>query len=141
LRILFDTNVILDVLLRRRPHAPVAIRLLDAVAQQRLEGLLGATTVTTIHYLAGKAVGRREAARHVGTLLALFEVAAVTRAVLEGALALKFPDFEDAVLHEAGRQAGAEGVVTRDPEGFAPAQLSVYTPEELLAVLEAGDGG
>ena len=141
MRVLFDTNVVLDVLLKRSPHAPVAVRLFDHVAGKALDGLLGATTVTTIHYLARKAVGPRKAAEHVGTLLALFEVAAVTRAVLEGALAMKFPDFEDAVLHEAARQAGAQGIVTRDPEGFAPARLSVYTPDELLAVLDTGDDG
>ncbi len=142
MRVLFDTNVVLDVLLRREPHAPVAIRLFDGVAERRLDGLLGATTVTTIHYLAAKAVGRREAVRHVRTLLELFEVAAVTRPVLDAALGLEFPDFEDAVLHEAARQAGAEGIVTRDPAGYARPRLRVYTPEELLAVVEAaGEAG
>lgn len=139
MRVLFDTNVVLDVLLKRRPHASVAIRLFDHVAEGTLDGLLGATTVTTIHYLARKAVGHRKAADHVGTLLQLFEVAAVTRPVLEGALASKFADFEDAVLHEAARHAGAEGIVTRDPAGFAAATVSVYTPAELLAVVEAGE--
>lgn len=139
MRILFDTNVVLDVLLQRQPHGPVAIRLFDRVAEQRLDGLLGATTVTTIHYLAAKAVGRREAARHVGTLLGLFEVAAVTRTVLEGALGREFPDFEDAVLHEAAQHAGADEIVTRDPAGFGRAQLPVYTPEELLAMVEAAE--
>lgn len=137
MRILFDTNIVLDVLLERRQHAPVAMRLFDWVAERRLDGLLGATTITTIHYLAAKAVGRQDATRHVRTLLALFEIAAVTRPVLEGALGLEFPDFEDAVLHEAARHAGAEGIVTRDPQGFAAARLRVYTPAELLAAVEA----
>jgi hypothetical protein len=107
------------------------------VAERHIHGLLSATTVTTIHYLAAKAVGRRDAAGHIRTLLALFEVAAVTRPVLEGALGLELPDFEDAVLHEAARHAGADGIVTRDPEGFPAARLRIYTPAELLAALEA----
>lgn len=49
-------------------------------------------------------------------LLRLLEVAPVNRAVLEGDLALGFGDFEDAVLHEAGRLAGARAIVTRDPD-------------------------
>lgn len=40
----------------------------------------------------------------------------MNRAVLEGDLALGFGDFEDAVLHEAGRLAGARAIVTRDPD-------------------------
>ena len=71
------------------------------------------------------------------TLLGLFEVAPVTRAVLTDALDLDFPDFEDAVLHEAARHAGAGAIVTRDPKGFVKARLKLYAPEELLRFLDA----
>ena len=72
MRVLFDTNVVLDVLLARRPHIAPATALLDRVAARTLDGLLGATTLTTIHYLASKAVGARAAHGHVRTLLGLF---------------------------------------------------------------------
>ncbi|HEX9770064.1 MAG TPA: PIN domain-containing protein [Kiloniellales bacterium] len=134
---LFDTNVILDVLLARAPHVGPATALLDRVAAQALDGLLGATTVTTIHYLATKVVGARAAEGHIRTLLGLFEVAPVTRAVLTDALALDLADYEDAVLHEAARHAGAEAIVTRDPKGFAKARLKLYAPAELLRFLVA----
>lgn len=138
MRVLFDTNVVLDVLLARRPHVAAAARLFERVATKRVDGLLGATSVTTVHYLATKAVGAGEARRHVATLLSLFEVAAVGRPVLQGALALGFPDFEDGVLHEAARLGGAGGIVTRDPAGFARATLRIYAPEELLSLIDAG---
>lgn len=137
MRVLFDTNVILDVLLARAPHVAPATALLDRVATKSLDGLLGATTLTTIHYLASKAVGSRSARSHVRTLLGLFEVAPVTRAVLTDALDLDFNDYEDAVLHEAARHAGAEAVVTRDSSGFRAARLTLYAPDELLRFLDA----
>ena len=137
MRVLFDTNVVLDVLLARRPHVATAAQLLERVARKELDALLGATTVTTIHYLATKAVGTRQAQRHITTLLSLFEVAAVGRPELSDALALPFDDYEDAVLHEAARHAGATGIVTRDPAGFARAKILVYSPAELLRVLDA----
>lgn len=138
MRVLFDTNVVLDVLLHRQPHAGAAIRLFEQVAQRRLQGLLGATTVTTIHYLAEKAVGRKQARGHLETLLGLFEIAAVDRSVLTGALKLRFSDFEDAVLHEAAVHAGATAIVSRDVAGFRTARLTVYAPGELLTLVEAG---
>ncbi len=137
MRILFDTNVVLDVLLNRLPHAPVASRLLVEVNRGRLGGLLGATTITTIHYLAARVVGAVRARKHVRTLLDLFEIAPVDRDVLRNALDLGFKDFEDAVLHEAARGARATGVVTRDPAGFSRSSLSVYTPDELLRMVRA----
>lgn len=137
MRVLFDTNVVLDVLLERKPHAPPATLLFEHLARRNLQGLLGATTVTTIYYLAAKAVGAQTARRHVKTLLSLFEVAPVTRVVLADALALEWPDYEDAVLLQAARHAGADGLVTRDITGFKTRQLPIYSPEELLNHLAA----
>jgi hypothetical protein len=70
-------------------------------------------------------------------LLALFEIAPVNRVVLETALALDFSDFEDAVVHEARRHFGVQGLVTRDPKGFSKASLPIYSPADLLLALTA----
>ena len=137
MKVLFDTNVVLDVLLDRRPHSDAAATLFAMVEQRRIEGLLGATTVTTVHYVATKAVGATRARKHLQALLSLFEVAPVDGKVLASALALNFPDFEDAVLHEAARQAGATGIVSRDPKGFARSRLPVYEPGALVKMNEA----
>ena len=134
MRILFDTNVILDLMLGRA-HGDVAGQLVAAVERERLAGLLCATSVTTVEYLLSRARGRREAKHAIRTLLRLFEIAAVTRAVLESALELPFADYEDAVLHEAARAAGAEGLVTRNGNDFRRAKLPIFSPEELAAAL------
>ncbi len=137
MNVLFDTNVVLDALLDREPWADAAVDLFDRVESGDFVGLLGATTVTTIHYIARRNVGAGSADGMMRDLLRLFEVAAVNRAVLEEALALSFDDFEDAVLHEAGRIAGAGAVVTRDPAGFSAATLRVHDPATLAAALDA----
>lgn len=137
MRLLLDTNVLLDVLLARSPHADAAVRILAAVEADVVTGVIGATSVTTVFYLATKAVGVRRAKGHVRTILSLFEVAPVTEAVLARALELGFADFEDAVIHEAARAARCTGIVTRDAQGFKRADLPMYSPTELLAVLQA----
>ena len=135
MRVLLDTNVVLDVLLEREAHVGASAAVLAAVEAGLLTGLLGATSVTTIHYLAARAVGARRARRHVETLLSLCDVAPVNEDVLRDALGLGFEDYEDAVLHEAARAARATGIITRDPQGFKRSVLPVYSPEELLASL------
>ncbi|HET6497847.1 MAG TPA: PIN domain-containing protein, partial [Coriobacteriia bacterium] len=82
---MFDTNVVLDVLVDREPHAEIATQLLSLVDSGRLDGVLCATTVTTIHYLASKASTPKEAARQVRELLAMFAVAPVDEGVLASA--------------------------------------------------------
>jgi predicted nucleic acid-binding protein len=50
MRILFDTNAVLDVLLDRKPFSTTAVQLLARVEHGQLAGCLGATTVTTLFY-------------------------------------------------------------------------------------------
>jgi len=137
MKALFDTNVILDVLLDREPFSDDASFLLTKVERSEIIGYLCATTVTTIHYLAAKAVGGQAASGHIRWLLSLFVIAPVNRVVLENALSSKFEDFEDAVLHEAACNAGAEYIVTRNPSDFKESILPVFEPREFINNIES----
>lgn len=137
MRVLIDTNVVLDQLLSREPHVDSAERVMSLVDAGRLEGVICSTTATTIHYLASKVVGASAAVEYLRRLLLIFDVACVDREIILGALDLGFPDFEDAVVHETARAAGAAAIVTRDGKGFAKSELPVFTPSELLAAITA----
>ncbi len=137
MNVLFDTNVILDVLLERKPHIDAAAKLFALVDNGRINGWICATTVTTIYYIAAKSFGARRARDQVHGLLGLFEVAPVGKQVLDGALDIDFSDYEDAVLHEAARAAGATVIVTRDRDDFANSAVPALDPIELLAVVAA----
>lgn len=137
MKVLFDTNVVLDVLLDREPHTDAAARLFALVDSGRLEGSICATTVTTIYYIAAKSFGRKRAHDQVRELLGLFDIAGVGREVLDRALELDFADFEDAVVHEAAKADGASAIVTRDGGDFINASLPVFDPRELLAAIAA----
>lgn len=135
MNVLFDTNVILDVLLEREPYVGVASKLFALVDNGRIRGSICATTATTVYYIAAKSFGRRRASDQVHGLIGLFEVAAVDRDVLDSALDIDFSDYEDAVLHEAARAAGATAIVTRDRDDFARSAIPALDPHELLATI------
>ncbi len=135
MKILFDTNVILDVLLDREPFSDLATKLLSRVEKKELEGFLGATTVTTIFYLAARVAGKNKADKEIIKLLSIFQIAPVNKSVLDEAIKSGFSDFEDAVLHESAKQLGVQGIVTRNPKDFKKATLSIYSPEELHKML------
>ena len=139
MNVLFDTNIVLDVLMGRQPHFEIGVDLFAALDQGRLEGAICATTVTTVHYIAARTLKARRAQALIHDLLELFSIARVDEDVLARALDLKFADFEDAVAHEAARASGVTAIVTRDAKGFARSALPVYEPRELLAALDASD--
>ena len=134
MRVLFDTNVLMDVLLRREPFAEESAQVLEQVVSGAVTGLICASTVTTVFYLSAKEAGKKEAMQQVRSLLGLYEVAAVTRSVLDASLTSKSPDFEDAVLAEAAHQAGAQAIITRNLKDFAHSPVRAYTPRQWLAM-------
>ena len=81
MRVLVDTNVVLDVLLDRQPFADAAAQVFALVEESRIEGLLCATTVTTVDYLLGQALPPEKARDALQRLLDLFEIAPVNRPV------------------------------------------------------------
>lgn len=122
------------MLLNRAPFATNAIRLMSAVEEKQIQGWLGATTLTTIDYLVAKSLGREAARETLKKLLQLFSVAPVDTKVLQAAIHSAIKDFEDAVLYEAAKQAGVEGIVTRNQDDFTPVTLPIYRPDELIAI-------
>lgn len=134
-RMLFDTNVVLDVLLDRAPYVEASAAVWASVEAGHAEGMLAAHAVTTIHYLIRKEVGNAKAARIVSTILSVFNVAAVDSEVIREALELSFSDFEDAVTSAAARSADCDCIVTRDPKGFRGSPVRPFTPEAVAPLL------
>lgn len=136
MKIVFDTNIVLDVLLEREPFASLSINLFNAVEQQVIQGYLCATTITTIDYLLSKSLGKVSAKLAINRLLDLFAIAEVNDVILKAAINSNFSDFEDAVLYHSGVYASVDGFLTRNSKDFKTASLPIYSPTELLSIIQ-----
>ena len=136
MRVLIDTNIVMDVLLARRPFVESASRIFSLVEQSKIEASLCATTVTTVEDLLRQSLSRDEARQALRGLLDLFKIAPVNRSVIEKALRSKIEDFEDAVLEQAARLVGAEAIITRNTKDFRRSSIKALDPAELFAALE-----
>ncbi len=137
MKVLFDTNVILDVLLDREEFAESSVSLMVKAENGEIDGCLGSTTVTTIHYLVSKYRNKKVAGQAINKLLQIFNIAAVDKKTLLDATQSSFLDYEDAVLHQAAMQANLDAIVTRNVKDFKHATLPIYQPLQLLHALAA----
>jgi predicted nucleic acid-binding protein len=136
--VLLDVNVVLDVLLDRKPHVEGSSAVWAAIETGSARGLLAGHAVTTIHYLIRKEMGTREATRIIGAMSRVFGIAAVDDRVIQLALNLPFADFEDAVTAAAAQLADCDYIVTRDPKGFRASPVRHLAPEAAVPLLQAG---
>ena len=137
MKVLVDTNVVLDVLLARQPFVKHSSEVFALVETSTIEGYLCATTVTTIEYLLSQALSDKNTAASITRLLDIFEVAPVNRAILEQALRSEIEDFEDAVIEQSAKLVDVKFVVTRNLKDFQRSEVTALDPEELLSQIRA----
>jgi predicted nucleic acid-binding protein len=131
MRVLIDTNVVLDFLQERQPFVENAARLFERIDTGEIEGFIAATTITNIYYIVRRAAGVVVARDAIAQILTDLNICAVERDVLEQALALNFQDFEDAVQYACAVAHNVDAIVTRDASGFVSAEIPVVLPDEL----------
>lgn len=136
MRLLFDTNVILDVLLEREPFVNDARTLWTANDSGTVDGYLTASALTDIHYIARKIAGSDMARQAIQLCLDAFELCPVDRETIEYAMILQGADFEDNVQIASATLAGLEGIVTRDPHGFEASLVPIFTTEDIIESLQ-----
>ncbi|MFV1989026.1 MAG: PIN domain-containing protein [Gemmatimonadota bacterium] len=134
-RVLIDINVVLDVLADREPFADESAAVLAQVEAGNLEGLLAAHTITTLHFLLARHLGKSRTRKVLTDLLHLVDIVPVDEDRIRHALSANWSDFEDAVQAACAEKAEATYLVTRNKRDFKKSAVTPVTPAELLALL------
>ncbi len=136
MRVLIDTNIVLDFLLQRSPFFQDAELLFQAIDTGQLIGYVTATTLTDIFYISRKHTRSVEQARQaVSETLIAMVICPIDRAVLESAFNSGLVDFEDAVQIFGAVAQGLDAILTRDNKGFLSSPIPVLSIQELLQQL------
>jgi predicted nucleic acid-binding protein len=142
MRVLIDTNIVLDFLLQREPFSQDAELLFQAIDVGEVFGYVTATTLTDIFYISRRHTRSIEQARQaVSETLTAMVICPVDRAVLELAFDSGLDDFEDAVQIFSAVAQGLEAIVTRDAQGFLSSPIPVLPIQELLQQVRQQNGG
>lgn len=136
MRILIDTNIILDYVLERQPFHAEAEEIVLRVAKQDFAGYVSSITPINVYYTGRKLKGKDHTIKAVRRLLRLFEVCAADKRVLQRAFTANFNDYEDAVQHECAIAENLDAIVTRNTKDYKNSAVQVYSPTEFLQYLQ-----
>jgi len=136
MRVLLDTNIILDFFLEREPFFQSASKLFDEIADTKVEGFVTASSVTDIFYICRRQTQSLEEVRQILiTTLALLSICPVNAFVLETALKSGLADFEDAVQIACAETQNLEAIITRNPQDFETAHIPVLSAKQIVEQL------
>ncbi len=133
MKLLIDTNVVLDVLLRREPFSKTAAEVLNLTQRDDVREYVSASAITDIYYIANKQMKDRDAVRDLlKRLLMVVSVVAVSEREIQNALNLAWGDFEDSVQYSVALLNEMDGIVTRNPSDYQEANMRIWLPEQAL---------
>jgi predicted nucleic acid-binding protein len=133
MKVLVDTNVVLDVLLKRTQFYQDSFKIFQLVDQERIYGCLSAASITDIFYFLRKdRHNPGEVYRIMDELIDLFSVVPVSETTIAGALALRWKDFEDAVQFVAAKENGVTHIITRNKADYETQYIPCVNPAEFI---------
>ncbi len=133
MNVLVDTDVWVDIALRRKEHFSDSAAAVNLLGRPGNTPYASAHSVTTVYFLVSRERDRTAGLQAVEALLQHASVAPVDGSVIHDATESSFDDFEDAVIESAARRAGLDAIITRNVSDFDGSRLPVYTPTEFIS--------
>ena len=137
MRVLLDTDVVIEFLMAREPFAQRARQIFELNAQRKIQCYIASITPLNVFYIARKSHSLEDRLRIIRQLLLQVEVTAISHEILLRAFDFGFSDYEDAVQYACAEADGVEAIVTRNLSDFKNAKLPVFTPNDFLQHLKS----
>lgn len=134
MKIFLDTNIILDIALKRQPYSGAAAKILKVSDFNHFHLFISASMATDVFYMIRKIKGKAIGLTFLKDLLDIIDVCKVDKSILLLALESDFGDFEDAVQHFAAVDAEVEMLITRNKKDYTTSSLKIMEPEEFVDV-------
>jgi predicted nucleic acid-binding protein len=134
-RVLIDTNVILDIALKRQPFFDSSSEFFYLIDLDKIAGFVTATTITDIYYISKKETNSETAIHFISGLLDIVDIVGVDKEVIVNALHSGMKDFEDAVQVSAAEYNEIRIIVTRNKADFNGCGLEIFTPDEFIKIV------
>ncbi len=132
MKVLIDTNVVLDVLCKRAGFYEDAAKIMKYCEVNKITGVISALTVPNIVYIMRKELDAQKTRDVIEKLQLVFTVADLTAGDIKKALSMNFKDFEDALQSACASRIKADYIITRNIRDYANSKVTAIKPAELL---------
>ena len=137
--VLFDTNIILDILEKRLPFYDSSKSVLESCASGNVTGYIALHSISNTFYILRKRYSAADRRKLLLDILDLLQVAGTDHGSVRNALQREdFTDFEDCLQDECAKQIHANYIVTRNTDDFSMSDIPAIIPDDMLKILDNG---
>ena len=140
MKVLIDTNILLDVLQEREPHFEVSLRTWGLCEYGYVTGYISSMSLVNIAYVMRKELTPDRMSEIFMALVLAFKFVDLGLSDLEKAADMKWQDFEDAVQSATASRINADYIITRNTKDFQDSRVKALTPEEYFSEVFSVEG-
>jgi predicted nucleic acid-binding protein len=133
----FDTNVVVDILLKREHFFNDSFKALSAIASKSANGIIGTSAITDIYYIINKEIKDKE--KSLNSIFNILKILLLVETIPQDiftAKVLNIPDFEDSVVSAIANRNGADYIITRNVDDFIKSSVQAISPSDFLKIIE-----
>lgn len=132
MKLLIDTNIVLDVLCNRKDFVKNSSKVFKLCETKKFDGYLSAISVPNIAYILRKELSIEKLKSIIVKLNIIFSIIELKPNDLILATDLDFKDYEDALQSVCAKRIKADFIITRNTKDFKNSPVKAITPEQLL---------
>ena len=136
MRVLLDTNILVDALTCRPPAGDEAVKLFTMCEMGDVEAFIPAQSFADAFYILRKENKSLAIQEWFVNVLSYMQVCSLTKADIAAAAQHAWPDFEDCLVAHGAQKIRADYLLTRNAEGFAASAVPALSPKDFFAMLE-----
>lgn len=133
MKVLIDTNIILDVLCQRPGLFEDSTKIFKLCEVGKVSGIVSALSVQNLVYIMRKELDAEKIQEILDRLSLIFYIADLKADDLRKAAAMNFKDYEDAVQSACAVRMRADYIITRNVKDFAGSRVMALKPSEFLS--------
>lgn len=132
MKVLIDTNIIMDVLADREGFSESASLIFKLCEIGRIQGVVYALSIANIAYIMRKELNRSQIEEVISKLASIFTIADMKGDDLKKAAVQPMADFEDALQSVCASRLKADFIITRNLKDFKNSKVMAIKPDELI---------
>lgn len=138
MKLLLDTNIVVDIISRRSGYEE-SLNVLKYCEIKKVEGIVSVATVLDVMYILRKHIKPEKVKNVVQTFIAIVDVADVKNTDILGAFNSEMTDYEDAVQAICAKRNRVDYIITRNKKDFAKSPVPALLPSEVLSLLKTAN--
>lgn len=137
MKVLIDTNIIVDFIIKREPFFSASDKIVNLCIDKKIIGYMAAHSVSNIFYILRKNIPSDKRRRILIDLCNIFTVASIDSSKIINALENEnFSDFEDCLQDECAYCADADFIITRNIKDFSDSRIKAIIPEDFIEIIK-----